>query len=45
MLCVLLTLGLVVLFMLIFLVWKIHKIRSEEGWIHQPFGFKKVKRF
>ncbi len=44
-LCTLLTLGLVILFILAVFIWKIYKIRSEESWIHQPFGMKKIKRF
>jgi len=44
-LCTLLTLGLAILFMLVMVLWKIYKIRSEESWIHQPLGMKKIKRY
>jgi len=38
-----LTLGLVILIILAIVLWRIHKIRSEETWIHQPLFFKKFK--
>lgn len=40
-LCTLLTLGLVVLFIIFIFLWRIHKIRSEDAWIHQPLFFKR----
>jgi len=40
-LCLLVTIVLVILFILILVIWKIVRIRSEMGWLHQPFGGSK----
>ncbi len=44
-LCTLLTLGCVILFIILFFLWRIHKIHSEDTWIHQPLFFKRRKRY